>query len=316
MPIKIGALGCSAVAGRLVLPAILESQRFDLAGVASRSSTKATEYANNFGTVAYSYDQLLKSDVDAIYVSLPVGLHYQWGKKVLQHGKHLLMEKTFTQTHTQAKELFKLSDINRLACMEALMYQYHPFQKQVEELTLSVGEIKRVEAHFGFPHFDNKDDIRYSKDLGGGAALDCLVYPLSFVFRLLGSDYKDCNSSIYYHKETNVDERGYIHLEYPTAAASISYGFGHSYRNEAIIWGEKAILKINRVFTRPDVCEMPIEIWKNGSCKKIKTHPSNHFLDMLDVFSDNIKTLKNDSHSTLARVQFIDKLLNSNGDVL
>ena len=44
------------------------------------------------------------------------------------------------------------------------------------------------------PELENKDDIRYQSDLGGGATLDCLVYPLSFVFSILGYDYYDFES--------------------------------------------------------------------------------------------------------------------------
>lgn len=54
------------------------------------------------------------------------------------------------------------------------------------------------------PHFDNKNDIRYSSELGGGAMLDCLIYPLSFVFRILGDDIVDYMSSIFY--DTNSAE--------------------------------------------------------------------------------------------------------------
>lgn len=314
MSIRIGVLGCSAIAEKSVIPAIIKSEKFELVGVASRSLDKAADYAEKFNTLCYNYRQLLESDVEAVYVSLPVGLHYHWGKEVLLANKHLLMEKTFTQTSIQAAELLKLSNANRLACMEALMYQYHPIQKQIKELSSNIGEIRSIEAHFGFPHFDNKQDIRYIKELGGGAALDCLTYPLSFVFNLLGSNYKDCKSSIYYDKVTSIDERGYIHLQYPNTAVNISYGFGHSYRNEATIWGEKAIIKVHRVFTRPARCELPIEIWRNTSCTNEKTQPSNHFVDMLSEFSNNVKTLKNDSCSILTRVKFIEELLMSSGD--
>mgnify|MGYP003675745652 CR=1 FL=1 len=313
---KIGVLGCSSIARRMILPAIRESKYFTLSAVASRSPEKAASYAQLFDTQSYTYDELLKSDVDAIYVSVPVGLHYQWGREVLEHNKHLLMEKTFTQTHAQAKELFELSSNRGLACMEALMYEYHPVQKQIKTCIGQLGEIKYVEAHFGFPHFANRDDIRYSKSLGGGASLDCLIYPLSFIFRTLGSTYSDYKSSIYYHKEFEIDERGYIHLEYPKSTAVISYGFGHSYRNEILVWGEKGIVKTHRAFTRPHKCEIPIQMWENNKYSEIEPAQSNHFVDMLAAFSHNIKTLNNKSADTLERIWFIEKVLNSIGDKL
>ena len=107
-PIKIGVLGCSSIAKRAVIPAIKECNNFILAGVSSRDKSRGQLYADEFNTNSYSYESLLRSDVDAVYVSLPVGLHYKWGKRTLEAGKHLLMEKTFTETHEQAKEIFDL----------------------------------------------------------------------------------------------------------------------------------------------------------------------------------------------------------------
>ena len=112
--VKIGVLGCSSIAGRSVIPAIVDCNNCILSGVASRDNVKAKLYAEKFNTKEYSYEELLNSDIDAIYVSLPVGLHYEWGKKILESGKHLLMEKTFTETYQQAKELFDIAEQNNL----------------------------------------------------------------------------------------------------------------------------------------------------------------------------------------------------------
>ena len=76
--IKIGVLGNSSIAKKSIIPAIKKSKNLDLCGVGSRG-----------GETGKSYKDILESDVDAIYVSLPVGLHYKWGKKVLESGKHL-----------------------------------------------------------------------------------------------------------------------------------------------------------------------------------------------------------------------------------
>ena len=81
-----------------MIPAIEECDGVSLGNIGTRDKRSG-----------YSYQDILESDVDAIYVSLPVGLHYKWGKKVLESRKHLLMEKTFTETYKQAIELFNLA---------------------------------------------------------------------------------------------------------------------------------------------------------------------------------------------------------------
>jgi predicted dehydrogenase len=306
----IGVLGCSSIAKKAVIPAITECNGLILSGVASRTPEKAASFAKENNTEAFSYEELIASNVDAIYVSLPVGLHYEWGKRVLDSGKHLLMEKTFTETYAQAQELFQLAQEKELCCMEALMYRYHPLQLQIKSLLRDIGKVQRVEAHFGFPHFDNKNDIRYNKALGGGAMLDCLIYPLSFVFSILGSNYRDMLHSNYYDINTGVDERGYIQLEYPETVANISYGFGHSYRNEVTIWGENGILKSQRAFTRPPQCDIPIEIWSNGRCEEHPTDKENHFVNMLNVFSEELDGKLSLDIDVLERIAFIEKLKN------
>jgi len=308
MSLKVGILGCSSIAKKALIPAIKQYPAIALAGIASRDLSKAKDLASIYETQYYSYEELLCSNVDAIYVSTPVGLHYECGRKVLESGKHLLLEKTFTENLEQANHLFDIAHKKKLVCMEALMYEFHPLHAQIDALKSALGEIRYVEAHFEFPHFKNKNDIRYQKDLGGGAILDCLIYQLSFVFRILGNNVMKTSASIYYNKATAVDERGYIQLEYETTNAYISYGFGHSYRNEIVISGDEAILKANRAFTRTTTCEDPIELWKNGICKKIPVEKSNYFLLMLQKFVENIYIGKSPKQETLNRIEFIEKL--------
>jgi len=307
--IKIGALGCSRIAKKSLIPAIVDSENFILSGVSSRDEETAYKFSKEFETDDYSHEGLLDSDADAIYVSFPVGLHHEWGKKVLESGKHLLMEKTFTETYEQGKELFDIAEQNNLVCMEALMYEFNPLHSQIDNLLATKGDIKCVEAYFGIPHFEDKNDIRYLKELGGGAILDTLIYPLSFIFRILGNDFADFKSSIFYDKKSGVDERGYIHFEYDNAVANISYGLGHSYRNEVCIWTDKGMLKAERVFSRPKECTNPIEFWSNGKCKIYESELSNHFINMLDSFANYIDWGACPTHqNTLNRLKFIDRL--------
>jgi len=293
--IKIGVLGYSSIARKSIIPAIEKSNDFVLNGIGSRNEVTGK-----------SYDDILKSDVDAIYVSLPVGLHFEWGKKVLESGKHLLLEKTFTENFEQAKQLFNLASTKNLTCMEALMYEFHPLQQQINLLLPDIGDIMSVEAHFGFPHFEDKSNIRYKKELGGGAILDCLIYPLSFVFKILGDNFLDYDSTIFYDKKNKIDERGYIKLKYDKSIANISYGFGHAYRNEIIIWGSESILKVKRIFSRPKNCDDHIEVWTNGKCKTYEVEMKNHFFEMLNSFSNLINSKDSLSKKTLKRMSFID----------
>lgn len=307
---KIGILGCSAIAEKALIPAINANKNFQLAGVASRSAAKRKSWSSKWGVPAYTYQGLLESDVDAVYISLPVGLHYHWGLKTLRARKHLLMEKTFTCTHAEGKKLFDMASRKGLGCMEALMYEFHPLHNQIDDLLSNLGELRHITATFGFPHFSDTNNIRYSPELGGGAILDCLIYPLSFIFRLLGENYTNRAATIHYDEKYNIDDRGYIQLEYPKTTANIAYGFGHAYRNEVAIWGSKGILKAKRVFSRPKECDEGIFLQLDREAYTYTVHPANHFVKMLDAFASCIDGGANKSQATLSRLDFMDNLRN------
>ncbi|RYF51377.1 MAG: oxidoreductase, partial [Cytophagaceae bacterium] len=56
-----------------------------------------------------SIDELLADDVELVVVNTPVDTHYEYAKKVLEAGKHALVEKAFTTTAAEAEALGKLA---------------------------------------------------------------------------------------------------------------------------------------------------------------------------------------------------------------
>jgi len=304
---KIGILGCSSIAKRCVIPAIKKIEGVELSGVASRDINKAIGWGFEYHTNPYTYGELLASDVDMIYVSLPPGLHYEWGKKVLLSGKHLLMEKTFTTNAPDAIELFNIAENRNLKCMEALMYEFHPVQKKIDILLESMGSVKYVDATFNFPYFEDKDDIRYKKALGGGSIHDSLIYPLSFVQRILGKSYEDC---YYNFIEDEVVEKGTIMMAYPDSTAVINFGFGQAYRNEITISSEYETMKAERVFSRTPDCTNPIHIIQNGSTEYFEIDKSDQFESMIRFFiSANTRDLYKKELNTISRLKFMDRII-------
>tara|TARA_R100001015_G_C4635178_1_gene203888 strand:- start:6542 stop:7453 length:912 start_codon:yes stop_codon:yes gene_type:complete len=301
---KIGILGCSSIAKRCVIPAIKKVKDLTLYGVASRDINKAIDWGFEYYTNPYTYDELLKSDVDIIYVSLPPALHYEWGKKVLLSGKHLLMEKTFTTSTIEAVELFNIAKQKGLKCMEALMYEFHPVHNKIDELLKDMGDVKHIDATFCFPYFANENDIRYSKKLGGGSIHDSLIYPLSFVYRILGDTPEGHTFTCI---ESEVIERGTICFTYMDSIANINFGFGQAYRNEITISCEDEVLKLQRAFSRTPECTNPIQIIKNGNVKNIEIEKADHFENMIKYFiSEDCLELKR--NNTCRRLKFMDEI--------
>mgnify|MGYP002540881873 CR=1 FL=1 len=60
----------------------------------------------------YDYDEMLRSEIDTVYVALPNHLHFSFAKKALLKGKHVIMEKPIT---SNVKELEELKEIVKMA---------------------------------------------------------------------------------------------------------------------------------------------------------------------------------------------------------
>ena len=107
-------------------------------------------------------------------------------RRALLAGKHVLLEKAFTTTAAEARELAALAAEQGRFLMEAMWMRFNPaIQRVLEEIAAgAIGDVRTVQAGFGFP--PPPDAIHWRPDLGGGALLDMGVYPLSFAHLVMG----------------------------------------------------------------------------------------------------------------------------------
>jgi predicted dehydrogenase len=73
-------------------------------------------------------------DVDAVAVVTPVWTHFDLAKAALEHGKHVFVEKPFTSTAAQAKELIDLADRKHLQIMVDHTFLFTGAVKKIRQL--------------------------------------------------------------------------------------------------------------------------------------------------------------------------------------
>lgn len=284
-------MGCANIALRSVIPTICGLEDFELMAVASRDKAKAEAAAKTFGCQPLEgYDALLKTDVDAIYMPLPTGLHEEWVLKALDAGKHLLVEKSFGLSLASTQRMCAAAEKHGVVIMENFMYRQHRQQKIVADMLAdqAIGAIRVFKASFGFPPLDH-GNFRYQAGVGGGALLDAGAYTLNAALLFLGNDLEVLSATLLIDEERAVDIGGTASLIAKGGIpVQLAWGFDHFYQCGLDVWGQKGRLTTNRTFTagpsfRPTVCiESPEQI--------IETllPADHHFRNRLQLFAARI----------------------------
>jgi predicted dehydrogenase len=73
-------------------------------------------------------------NIDAVAVVTPVWTHYELAKAALENGKHVFVEKPFTSTAAQAKELIDLADRKHLQIMVDHTFLFTGAVKKIRQL--------------------------------------------------------------------------------------------------------------------------------------------------------------------------------------
>jgi xylose dehydrogenase (NAD/NADP) len=187
--IRLGILGTGDINRKLLRGARL-SREIQVVAVASRDAVRASAFAaeheipRTFG----SYEAMLADPgIDAVYISVPNGLHHPWTMTSLAAGKHVLCEKPYTRRPEEVTEAFDAADRAGLVLMEAFMWRHTRQTRRLADLLPRIGRLETIRATFSFP-LENLANIRLRADLDGGSLMDVGCYCVSGARMLAGEE--------------------------------------------------------------------------------------------------------------------------------
>lgn len=287
--LRVGVLGASKIAGRSTVPAMTAVDGVVPVTVAARDSARAAAFAHEHGLrVSESYDAVVTDpDVDVVYVPLPNGLHYEWVRRALLAGKHVLSEKSLTGSLERSRELIELARTRQLVLVENFMCETHPQHAVAQSLVAEgqLGALRHLDLAFGFPPFP-ADDQRNSAQLDGGALNDAGAY-CAFMARHYAGRMPVSVSTIADQGSYDVDVIGSTHLDFGGGlTASLTYGFQHDYRNELRLWGSGGQLLIDRAFSIPKDRTPSVTLTSNTVASAIEVEPADQFDLQIKRFRD------------------------------
>lgn len=216
---KLGILGTGMIVKDLL--STIHELAFDKVVLLAteRSQKEAQEMVESYGLddVYVNYDELLKSDVDTIYVALPNHLHYAFAKKALEADKNVIVEKPFTSNSKEAQELVDLAKNKQCFLFEAMTVHYMPAMLQLKKDVMQLGKMKIISLNYS-QYSSRYDAFKQGQILpafdyhkSGGALYDLNVYNIHFVLDLFGQP-KEVN--YYPNIERGIDTSGVLILDY------------------------------------------------------------------------------------------------------
>lgn len=292
---KWGILGCANIAIKSIIPAIQLSETDQLVAIASRDIYKATTIAAQFNCMPIEgYDHLLALDeIDAVYIPIPTGLHYEWVMKALKSNKHVLVEKSAGSNLVEVQEMVALAKSKNLALIENFQFQFHSQQKFVLDLLKNnvIGEIRHLRTSFGFPIFNEENNIRYDASLGGGVLLDAGAYILKLATFLFGNEFEVRSSTLNFNKKLMIDWFGSVTLvnKQKNIICQGSYGFENFYQCNFEIWGSIGKIVSTRCFTAHPGFSPTVFVETAQGIQEHNLPPDNHFLNMFKHFNEVVK---------------------------
>lgn len=132
--LKIGIVGCGYWGPNLVRN-FYETNRCKLV-ICDLDSNKLARIKMRYPAVdtTQDFNTLIDSSIDGIVVSTPINTHFELGKKALEAGKHVLIEKPLTTSSNDAAALIDIVEKKGLILMVGHTFEFSPSVIKVREI--------------------------------------------------------------------------------------------------------------------------------------------------------------------------------------
>jgi len=256
--LRWGILSTGRIAG-VFAKGVAESKTGRLVAVGSRTEASAARFAGEHGIAPEhahgSYEALLADpEVEAVYIATPHPEHIEWVVKAAEAGKHVLCEKPAGLNHAEAMVMIQAARRAGVLFMEAFMYRCHPQTAKIVELVRggAIGDVKLVQAAFGFRSEYNPGSRLWSNALGGGGILDVGCYPVSFARLIAGAatgaafaEPVEVVGAGQLHPESGVDTHAAAVLRFEGGmVAQVATAVGLAIDNAARIFGTEGWIEV------------------------------------------------------------------------
>lgn len=195
--VNFALAGLGGLSTNQIAPALQKTKHARLAGIITGTPAKAEKWKQQYNIPEaniYNYDTMDRlhdnPDIDVVYVVTPNGLHKEHTLKAAKAGKHVLCEKPMANSAKDCEVMIEACQKAGVKLAVGYRCQFEPHSLECIRIAREkeFGDIKIIEAGFGFKIGDPKQ-WRLRADLaGGGALMDVGIYALQACRYLTGEE--------------------------------------------------------------------------------------------------------------------------------
>ena len=151
--LRAGIVGCGGIANGKHLPAMQKSGLYEVVAFCDIIIERAQETKEKFGTedakVFEDYRELLKEDLDVVYVTTPNRSHAEISIAAMEAGRDVMCEKPMAKNHAEAQKMVETAERTHRVLNIAYQNRYRTDSLYLKEMCKSdeLGEIYFAKAH-------------------------------------------------------------------------------------------------------------------------------------------------------------------------
>jgi predicted dehydrogenase len=199
-PVRIGVIGCGALARGVHLP--LLARRRDVAVVAlADCDVAAREAALRFAPSARTYDHgidLIRDErAEAVLICTPARQHADLAVAALEAGKHVYLEKPLATNVIDGERVVAAWRAAGTVAMIGFNYRQHPGYVAIRNAVVQgeIGKVVSVRVTFCTPRLRMMGWRRH-RDQGGGALLELASHEVDLIQFVLGENVVEVSADV------------------------------------------------------------------------------------------------------------------------
>lgn len=189
--VRVGVCGVGSL-GEHHARLYAELPEADLVGVYDARPERAREIATRYGVRSFDSLESLAAAVEAVSVVVPTDLHHAVGRRLLEAGLHLLVEKPIAATLAEAEDLVALAAQRGLILQVGHVEHFNPVLAALDKFSVPP---RYIEARRLAPYPPPRPNGQRPRGTEVSVVLDLMIHDLDIILQIVRAPVTDVHAT-------------------------------------------------------------------------------------------------------------------------